>query len=984
MSKKLYLLTSSVLLITLVNTAMAYVIPPPDDPNWDQNDYRIARSVPPTIDGVISPGEWDKAEWIEMDNVYGHATNWPNCYPNDLHDCHWANLWNPETNLIYCVVYGTDESHNFRDTFKSWNMQDDLEIYIDAANKDVRFYNPVDGQHIIMGPTTDGGAWITFPDEAMPGGYAVGVDGDVITYEFALTPYDTYDINDIGNSTIVDLEAGHWLGLDMCMSTADEDNETTFMCEHRYPTSLWNVAENFLDLELVNALDTTVAHVERAADNETYVSPEVTLHWMAGDYAGEHDVYFGTSFEDVNDGSGISDPEYIATLPVESNSIARTVFHPAGELELAQTFYWRVDEVNDACSPYLWKGNIWNFVVDAGQAKYPNPVDGTPDVSWTADGPTLSWTKGLKAVSNDVYFGDSYDAVNDAGKLDSEFVGSQTADSIVRANYHPAGALVMNKTYYWRIDSINDLDDRSPWTGKVWSFTLKDYILLDDFESYGNDTELRAVWKDYSNQAAPKTFCFAFRSSDPAKGAQAMKLNCLNIYPPYYGEVRQTFSSDQDWSPTSASGVKALSLMCHGTATNETDYLYVWLKDSAGLRAVQRLSDPDIIKTEAWQEINLALSDFTSPDAVDLSEIRTIAIGVGPEPPVSSGSGVVPVYIDDVKLYIPRCVPGLGGAGDVSGDCFTDFKDLKYLTKDWGTYTWDVNVIAPVKDPCLWYKFDNDACDASGNGYDGNVVDGTIEYVLDRNDQLNKALLFDGSETYVDVGVDVFTDIADVNGEANEITVSLWYYGEPGVTRTHRHLFFADNVADHPDDPNDTWSWRKLNMYLQPSSNAAHIVVGSDPNDPANYDSLPPKAPMLEDIEGQWTHWAITKDANAGELKVYLNGAFWHSGTGMYYPVHNIAVFWLGAESGREDDPPYELRAFITGKMDDFQIYDYALSQGEVCSLAGMTVGSTYHQPIQLLLAEENINTNIYDDYQIDFKDFAMLATTWLDYVVWP
>jgi len=70
MSKKLYLLTSSVLLITLANTAFAYS-PGPPDPNWpDQNDYRIVRSAPPVIDGIISPGEWDKAEWIEMDDVY--------------------------------------------------------------------------------------------------------------------------------------------------------------------------------------------------------------------------------------------------------------------------------------------------------------------------------------------------------------------------------------------------------------------------------------------------------------------------------------------------------------------------------------------------------------------------------------------------------------------------------------------------------------------------------------------------------------------------------------------------------------------------------------------------------------------------------------------------------------------------------------------------------------------------------------------------
>jgi len=534
----------------------------------------------------------------------------------------------------------------------------------------------------------------------------------------------------------------------------------------------------------------------------------------------------------------------------------------------------------------------------------------------------------------------------------------------------------MNKTYYWRIDSVNDLDYRSPWKGNVWSFTLKNYI----------DAELRDVWKDYYTQAAPRTYCYAYRWGDPAIGAQSMKLNCMNSFAPYYSEVRQTFATARDWSASSASGVKALSLMFYGKAGNATDYLYVTLKDSAGKVATQRMSDPDLVKTEAWTEINLALSAFTSPQVVDLSQIKTITIGVGQDPPVKTS--ILEVYIDDVRLYIPRCIPGLGGAGDVSGDCITNFKDLRYLTKDWGTFTWDVNVIAPVNDPCLWYKFDGDACDASGNGYNGTIVDVVIEYDLDRNGQLQKSLLFDGTETYVDVPLDVFTDIYDVNGEIHEITVSLWHYGEPGFDNTHRHIFFGENVAEHPEDPNASWEFAKLNMYLQPSGSAVHVAVGNelyDPNDDTPYRTQRIyKGTNPEDVEGQWNHWAITKDCDAGELKVYLNGALWLSGTDLHYPVHNVALFWLGAESGREDDPPYELRGFVNGLLDDFQIYDYALSQAEICSLAGMTLGSTYHQPMYLLLDDESINTNIYDDYQIDFKDFAVLATSWLDYIEWP
>jgi hypothetical protein len=255
---------------------------------------------------------------------------------------------------------------------------------------------------------------------------------------------------------------------------------------------------------------------------------------------------------------------------------------------------------------------------------------------------------------------------------------------------------------------------------------------------------------------------------------------------------------------------------------------------------------------------------------------------------------------------------------------------------------------------------------------------------MDRNDQVQKALMFDGRETYVDVPVDVFTDIADVNGEAHEITVSLWHYGDiltwdgKPVIKTHRHLFFGENPDHHLDDPDDSWSTRKLNLYFLPNSNTVYATIGSDPNEPTSINFLS-KLPNLEDVEDQWNHWALTKDANAGELKVYLNGALWTSGTGMYHSVNGIAQFFIGAVM----NPGPLDKGFITGKLDDFRIYDYALSQGEICSLADMTIGSTYTQPMQLLLHSE-ANTNIYEDNTIDFKDHAVLAQTWLEEKIWP
>ena len=55
----------------------------------------------------------------------------------------------------------------------------------------------------------------------------------------------------------------------------------------------------------------------------------------------------------LTDGFGTG-PPYVATKTVDNNS-----YDPA--LEPGKTYYWMIDEVNDACSPYRWRSDIWSF-----------------------------------------------------------------------------------------------------------------------------------------------------------------------------------------------------------------------------------------------------------------------------------------------------------------------------------------------------------------------------------------------------------------------------------------------------------------------------------------------------------------------------------------------------------------------------------------------------------------------------------------------
>jgi hypothetical protein len=92
----------------------------------------------------------------------------------------------------------------------------------------------------------------------------------------------------------------------------------------------------------------------------TDVHRDVVLSWKAGNYAATHDVYFGTSFDDVNAAS-TSDPRSVLVSQGQTDA----AFDPEGLLEYGQTYYWRIDEVNAAPDYTTFKGEVWSFTVEA-------------------------------------------------------------------------------------------------------------------------------------------------------------------------------------------------------------------------------------------------------------------------------------------------------------------------------------------------------------------------------------------------------------------------------------------------------------------------------------------------------------------------------------------------------------------------------------------------------------------------------------------
>jgi hypothetical protein len=115
----------------------------------------------------------------------------------------------------------------------------------------------------------------------------------------------------------------------------------------------------------------------------TDVDVDVTLGFRAGRGAAEHNVYLSTDEQAVIDGN----------VPV--TTVTETGIGPLS-LDLGETYYWKVNEVNMAETPAMLEGEIWNFtthdyfVVD----DFEDYNDYPPDEIWR------TWVDGYGVATN--------------------------------------------------------------------------------------------------------------------------------------------------------------------------------------------------------------------------------------------------------------------------------------------------------------------------------------------------------------------------------------------------------------------------------------------------------------------------------------------------------------------------------------------------------------------------------------------------------
>jgi hypothetical protein len=314
------------------------------------------------------------------------------------------------------------------------------------------------------------------------------------------------------------------------------------------------------------------------------------------------------------------------------------------------------ENTGSAVAQLSWQSpSISRQIIPAGPLQLPVHATAPYPANTAADTPqslVLHWQPGEEATGHDVYFGDDAAAVANA---DTTTAGIYQVRQAKDETTFDPGELEWNKSYYLRVDEVNEESADGPQVGCVWSFTTADFLVVDDFESYTDDegSRIYQAWKDgYADGSSGSTV----GNLDPPfaeqtvvhGGGQSMPFDYNNVNSPYFSEASLEFSPAQDWT---INGVDTLVLYLRGKADNAVAPLYVILESSNGKTAKVTHPDNAIVQATTWTPWEIPLSQFASA-GVTATKIRKIYLGVGdPDHPAPGGHGVL--FLDDIRVVKP-------------------------------------------------------------------------------------------------------------------------------------------------------------------------------------------------------------------------------------------------------------------------------------------------------------------------------------------
>ena len=265
----------------------------------------------------------------------------------------------------------------------------------------------------------------------------------------------------------------------------------------------------------------------------------------------------------------------------------------------------------------------------------PQPASGAAGI---APDVVLSWRPGREATAHDVYLSTDQSRIDD---------GTALVDTVAEPSYDTSALdLLLDTTYFWRIEEVNEVEAVSVWASSVWSFSTEPYKVVDDFESYNDETNLIfEAWIDGWINGSGSTVGYLegpFAERGVVYGGrQSMPLFYENAG---IGDsvAELTLDTSQDWTQ---SGIGTLVIHFQGDTDSAGGQLYAEIN---GVKVVYDGEASDLTAA-AWTAWTIDLSSV----GTNLANVTKLAIGVE-----GSGSGVI--YIDEIRL-LPTAPPAPAG-----------------------------------------------------------------------------------------------------------------------------------------------------------------------------------------------------------------------------------------------------------------------------------------------------------------------------------
>jgi hypothetical protein len=598
-------------------------------------------------------------------------------------------------------------------------------------------------------------------------------------------------------------------------------------------------------------------------------------------------------------------------------------------------------------------------VGELGEAWMPYPADGAIEVPRDAN---LTWKPGDYVADHNLYFGTDWYDVNDMTEPCATLaLGSEEWDP---------GLLELKASYYWRVDEVND---PCLWKGRVWKFTVADFIILDDFEQYDlSDNKVSGTWYDSTgqptNQTSGSLLSLAKVPQDPVNGGeQAMRYEYDTDDSYFWVELAYAdaclpldeIAGFTDW--TTGLGLRLLTIFFYGQPdndTNDTEKMYLAVHDTDGNYAEMRYGDHDgedmnDLKVEEWQRWDVPLIWYTDSNAavandVNFASISSVYLGFGNRrDPVAAGKGTA--YFDDLRLNMPFCKPEYRPTGDLSADCFVGVADIGEIGEDWLRHDVNVNPVTAPSDANLVarWKLDGDANDSSANAYHG-AAEGSYAWVTGKDGQ----------------AIDLSGGWVVVEDEGNTpklrpkhyVSAMAWIYlnGDPGAD---------ERIVIKGRNDNETFG-------LEVNDDDGAVFIMRDATSPGS--SLSVKSGRDVIFGNEWIHIAGTYDNNV--QLVYVNGV--EEGSQTRGSIELIADGNDGLGIGGRY-PASDTIGRFDGRIDDVRVYDRAVTAAEIGYIACGSDGLCLLESVANLLSGE-------DPEVINFRDFAKLFDYWGDEQLWP